>query len=267
MATENADYIGELDQSRPQGSESVGEADDHITLLKRTITNTWPGGAGDAYTKPVTVGPDELNAIPANWDNTVNRTTDQTVAGTKTFSDPVKAVQGVINGDNDNLIATTGGATTIGHTGDDTVISATDSSGITHAWSGGSATAINSDNAMTVLANLFYPVGAIIHGGPDPSIRFPTTTWEAVEGMFVLGASTTYPQGSTGGAAEHTLTISEMPAHAHASGSRQKITSSPDQGNARKEDAAGVDGEVVGGGAAHNNMPPYVAELVWRRTA
>lgn len=32
---------------------------------------------------------------------------------------------------------------------------------------------------------------------------------------FIVGASTNYPLASTGGAAEHTLTVDQMPAHAH----------------------------------------------------
>lgn len=41
------------------------------------------------------------------------------------------------------------------------------------------------------------------------------TSWSKIEGRFLLGASSSYGVGTTGGSATHTMTTSEMPSHAH----------------------------------------------------
>lgn len=41
-------------------------------------------------------------------------------------------------------------------------------------------------------------------------------TWERVEGEFIIGASSAYPVGTTGGSATHTQTTAEMPSHSHS---------------------------------------------------
>lgn len=41
-------------------------------------------------------------------------------------------------------------------------------------------------------------------------------TWERVEGEFIMGASSAYPVGTTGGSATHTQTVAEMPSHNHS---------------------------------------------------
>ncbi len=87
---------------------------------------------------------------------------------------------------------------------------------------------------------------------------------------FVLGAGSSYGLGDTGGEASHTLTTSEMPSHKHispfnergeASGYPWGIASSGHYGS-----NGGIDYDnywaytsPVGGGSAHNNMPPYLA--------
>lgn len=41
-------------------------------------------------------------------------------------------------------------------------------------------------------------------------------TWERIEGRFIMGASSAYPVGTTGGSATHTQTTAEMPSHNHS---------------------------------------------------
>lgn len=42
------------------------------------------------------------------------------------------------------------------------------------------------------------------------------TTWIKIEGMFLLGQSSSYAINSTGGSATHTLTTAQLPNHTHS---------------------------------------------------
>lgn len=50
---------------------------------------------------------------------------------------------------------------------------------------------------------------------PTSPASFIGGTWERVEGKFIMGASDTYPAGSSGGSATHILTASELPVTAY----------------------------------------------------
>ena len=120
--------------------------------------------------------------------------------------------------------------------------------------------------------NMIYPVGSIyINVNNVNPGNIIGGTWQRIEDVFLLAAGTTYAGGSTGGEAEHTLTVDEMPSHSHA----QYVTANSGSG-IRKDynsDAncdkypQGVNTGDAGGGQAHNNMPPYLAVYVWQRTA
>lgn len=51
---------------------------------------------------------------------------------------------------------------------------------------------------------------------PTSPASFIGGTWERVEGKFIIGASSAYPVGTTGGSATHTQTVAEMPSHNHS---------------------------------------------------
>ena len=51
---------------------------------------------------------------------------------------------------------------------------------------------------------------------PTSPASFIGGTWERVEGEFIIGASSAYPVGTTGGSATHTQTTAEMPSHSHS---------------------------------------------------
>lgn len=140
------------------------------------------------------------------------------------------------------------------------------------------------------LWELIYPVGSLYLSAADtdPGVLFGGT-WERIRDRFLLAAGTAYGAGTTGGEAVHTLTENELPAHAHnpanEAGYYGFITNSQkaftvgdmgvQSGSGRYYPYAPAAFDIsrntktgsVGGGKAHNNMPPYLAVYVWQRTA
>ena len=128
-----------------------------------------------------------------------------------------------------------------------------------------------------VLDNV-YPVGSIYMNvnSTNPGTLFGGT-WEQIQGKFLLGMSSSYPAGSLGGEATHTLTTSEIPSHSHVAfyGGEGAIDdylggSSADYGLRRACYGTGsstYETASSGGGAANNNMPPYISVYIWKRTA
>ena len=105
----------------------------------------------------------------------------------------------------------------------------------------------------------------------NPATRWGDTTWELVAaGTFLVAgaASGTYKVGNTGGEAAHKLTVNEMPSHAHNVEWPQwtGTDGSPGNGFAYTGNTAIVASASVGGNAAHNNMPPWLAVYMWKRT-
>lgn len=117
-----------------------------------------------------------------------------------------------------------------------------------------------------------YPVGAIYLSVTDanPAALFGGT-WERIGGRFLLGADTTYTAGSTGGEAVHTLTADEMPKHNHDVDNLNASGNATPFMTVQAQNKRGFGGNVqtmyAGGGKAHNNMPPYLAVYMWKRTA
>ena len=118
----------------------------------------------------------------------------------------------------------------------------------------------------------FYPVGSIYLSvvNINPSTYFGGT-WEAIEGVFLLGCSSEYVAGTTGGEAKHTLTINEMPSHFHnmgvlwgQKGGYGRVTGGNPSTGADRTNIQGSD-IYTGGSQAHNNMPPYLVVYMWKR--
>ena len=139
----------------------------------------------------------------------------------------------------------------------------------------GNATTINAGTfggmTVTQFVEMIYPVGSIYMSAnaTSPASLFGGT-WESIGGRFLLGADSTYTAGSTGGEATHTLTVDEMPRHFHKAITRTLAGNY--QGyfatTANTTDTIGdINTKSEGGGAAHNNMPPYLAVYMWQRTA
>lgn len=173
----------------------------------------------------------------------------------------------------------------------------------THSKSGTTITAYNADmldgyhadefvkGEGGTLVDLVYPVGAIYMSinPASPSLLLGGTwaTWGT--GRVPVGVDTTQTEFNTvqktGGAKTHTLTTAEMPAHNHPLKTGMPAMISGDNiiltalaggtgtGLGRTASEGGTTGasplsiENRGGGAAHNNLQPYITCYMWVRTA
>lgn len=123
--------------------------------------------------------------------------------------------------------------------------------------------------------DMIYPVDSIYISinNVNPSTLFGGT-WERIKDTFLLAAGDTYAGGSTGGEATHALTTSEMPAHNHSiyypnsGGPGDSNICYPADSNIKNTWYAEMcKTSNTGDGVAHNNMPPYLAVYIWKRTA
>lgn len=151
-----------------------------------------------------------------------------------------------------------------------------------------------------------YPVGAIYISTYNTSpAKLFGGTWEPIVGHFLIGAgdivsknlttnknvtfgttrynsNVTFEAGEYGGESLHTLKETEMPSHTHADrigwlddqktnnvlgvgGSPLTVVGGGVKNNARVDDPNAHVG-LTGGSVSHNNMPPYLAVYMWKRT-
>jgi hypothetical protein len=144
-----------------------------------------------------------------------------------------------------------------------------------------------------------FPVNSLFLtlGIENPHTLFLGTTWEKQEGRFLLGSSSTYAIGSTGGNSTIILTEANMPRHRHqvdtvsATIPEHTHTINTGTNDYRRNDGritwggtvdfrssyttnsagGGYTGAMapytnyVGSGTAFNNMPPYLVVNIWKR--
>lgn len=119
-----------------------------------------------------------------------------------------------------------------------------------------------------------FPIGYIYmttSSSFDPNSTFGGT-WIRIKDRFLLADGDNYTNGNTGGEATHTLTVDEMPSHNHNVNIGVALSLDTNQGLVSGHSPSAVDNisrntANVGGGQAHNNMPPYLVVMVWKRTA
>ena len=137
-----------------------------------------------------------------------------------------------------------------------------------------------------------YPVGSIYMSvnSTSPSELFGGT-WEQLQDRFLLAAGTDYSAGATGGSAEHTISVNQMPQHYHTVGKQYlHRLDSADNNYANFGDGGSLGGwglavasqnnkgitrlgieahntNNAGSGQSVNHMPPYLAVYMWKRTA
>lgn len=137
--------------------------------------------------------------------------------------------------------------------------------------------------SITQLLLMAHPIGSIYSStvATSPADLFGGT-WERIKDTFLLAAGSTYAAGATGGEATHTLTESELANHRHEKiyyadsgqtfGLAQTGTGTNSSWYLDYSSASDNPGDALntgysGGDQPHNNMPPYLAVYVWKRTA
>ena len=117
-----------------------------------------------------------------------------------------------------------------------------------------------------------YPVGSIYTSilSTNPATLLGVGTWSSFGAGRVLvgrdgGDSDFDSPEETGGAKDHTLTVTEIPAHSHT------FTIGNESGGGHAADGASstptVTTSETGGGQTHNNLQPYIVVYFWKRTA
>lgn len=127
-----------------------------------------------------------------------------------------------------------------------------------------------------------HPVGSLyISENATSPAELYGGTWERIEGRFIMGASDTYPAGSTGGSATHTQTPSELATHIHginvANVYDGKYTVPSDEWRLTYKDPGNstsylMTSSKVGLISAGESNPmdilnPYYSMYIWRRVA
>ena len=141
--------------------------------------------------------------------------------------------------------------------------------------------------AVRSIIDFVFPVGFVLtmYNHTDPNDIYVGTTWERIENRFLWATTPGGTIGQIGGASTHTLTENELPVidgtfatpvvgqhgtkgvTGHAYGTQfGDLGSSGIKGTSTSDWQYGY-GYKFGGGAAHNNMPPYIQVSIWRRTA
>ncbi len=145
------------------------------------------------------------------------------------------------------------------------------------------------------ILDTIYPVGSIYMSvnSTSPATLFGGT-WSALQNRFLVGAGNTYAVNATGGEATHVLTKAEQPAltgymqfrqigttnAVDAYTSTNNVFSYTVNGGNKWGNQAQVETNSTstnknalitfnngGKGTAHNNLPPYLAVYMWKRTA
>lgn len=140
-----------------------------------------------------------------------------------------------------------------------------------------------------------HPVGSIYQtiSPENPAVTFGGGTWERIENRFIMGASDTYPAGSTGGstAHEHEYKLEFMwrlgalvgyPTSAIATynyktqswndnnkkvNDGQYTLSNDGFSSTYGEKSGGETYSITGNTASSSSIPPYYSVYIWRRVA
>ena len=128
-------------------------------------------------------------------------------------------------------------------------------------------------NIKSTIFDDIYPVGSIYMSvnSTNPANLFGGT-WTQLKDRFLLGAGSTYTNGSTGGSATQRLSVANLPSHTHP----QYVATNGGSTSANldyngwvsngKAVAQGIPTGATGQGTTFNIMPPYLVVYMWQRT-
>jgi microcystin-dependent protein len=223
MALESASFIAGLNQANPLATDSVAQADDHIRLIKAVLKNTFPNLTG-----AVTATQSQLNTpVPVGfigmWSGAVNA---------------VPAGWALCNGQNgtpdlrDRFIVGAGTTYAVGATGGANTVTLTTSQipSHTHTISGSTGDQSASHTHAFTTDSAGVHSHTLAGGGGADTGPYPDTTSENLS---------------------QTVSTATAGAHVHT-GTTQTAS------NGHTHTFSGTT-TVTGGGASHENRPPYYA--------
>ena len=120
------------------------------------------------------------------------------------------------------------------------------------------------------------PVGSLYFStnSTSPASLFGGTWERYAQGRVMVSASDTdtdFTVGKTGGEKTHTLTVDELASHSHdisvAEGTNSAYDGKVKAGRRNDSFVNIAHTKSAGGNRPHNNLQPYVAVYIWRRTA
>lgn len=159
-----------------------------------------------------------------------------------------------------------------------------DEAEVVDGYSTSTTDAYSANYINNMILNAVYPVGSIYMSinSTSPATLFGGR-WEAIsQGRTLVGVGTgtdingdtmTWTAEAEGGEYFHTLTIDEMPSHNHSVNTIFPFTIGSNRtavANSTSNNVTGTAGDVVlntGGGQPHNNLQPFFAVYMWKRTA
>ena len=135
------------------------------------------------------------------------------------------------------------------------------------------------EDGIADLYNAIFPIGQIvIKGDNEDYSNWLGFTWERTAvGKVLVGIDSTDTDfntiGKTGGEKTHTLSVPEMPRHAHYIASN--LTNNPPGGIDRaimygvpeSVEPTNYSSESTGNNQPHNNLQPYQVVAYWKRIA
>jgi hypothetical protein len=146
------------------------------------------------------------------------------------------------------------------------------------------ANGIYAEDLTLHVLEAMMPVGFVVTLGvsTNPNTLYGFGTWTQITGKVIVGLDSGQTEfdalNETGGAKTVTLTSNEMPSHNHGITEEFGATANgglPPSGSIAQIGNPGagtrqIRNDVItntGGGAAHNNLQPYIVKYIWERTA
>lgn len=254
-------------------AEDTNNHSSAIIAIEETL-GTNPNGAFDSVDGRLDDIDTQLstkqNALGFTPENAANKSTTTLLGASDTLYPSQKAVKTYV----DSGLSTK--QNSLGYTAEDSANKSTNTSlGSSNTlYPSQKAVKAYVDAAILAAKKALYPVGSIWTStsvSTSPATVLGFGTWAVFGAGRVLvskdSSGTFGTAGATGGAATHTLTISEMPSHNHGYDVASNNTNGLAALGRNGSDRSSVATSFAGGGAAHNNLQPYIVVYMWERTA